>query len=450
MKNKKLLLSFLALYSMTAAYAETNIKVNSKLDKIYKNLMDDKGVSKKDYGFLEEVLNKRNKELKDLYEQSDYIVKPEYLEWQIFFSGFYDHVERGDNTKANAKYHSDPDYNESGIQGKIMQGTQVSKEVDLGIRIPMKEVSRVPLSLAIQTPPVVQVNPAGAVTVVLPNINVPVIDVPEFEEFDVSVAELTVKNITGPTISVKGSGNNDRQAILNYDGNGYMAGGTDGNPNAILSQQQLTGAGGQGSFDITIDAGNTITGTIANTDSIGWTDSGNYTGYSTLGGTWNNINRYYVMKLVGGSKGLTLKIDDMDISYTGFRDSFTDSKFLFFTDSHNGGENKWEIAESTNITLKGQNLIMFGVQYHGGTANSGMENSGTILASADAVTGTTPGSRIVFSTIDDRGGSSNNDNRFLYFTNTSTGKIILDGAGDILGNFTAPGNQLQSTPAGGT
>ena len=450
MKNKKLLLSFLALYSMTAAYAETNIKVNSKLDKIYKNLMDDKGVSEKDYGFLEEVLNKRNKELKDLYEQSDYIVKPEYLEWQIFFSGFYDHVERGDNTKANAKYHSDPDYNESGIQGKIMQGTQVSKEVDLGIRIPMKEVSRVPLSLAIQTPPVVQVNPAGAVTVVLPNINVPVIDVPEFEEFDVSVAELTVKNITGPTISVKGSGNNDRQAILNYDGNGYMAGGTDGNPNAILSQQQLTGAGGQGSFDITIDAGNTITGTIANTDSIGWTDLGNYTGYSTLGGTWNNINRYYVMKLVGGSKGLTLKIDDMDISYTGFRDSFTDSKFLFFTDSHNGGENKWEIAESTNITLKGQNLIMFGVQYHGGTANSGMENSGTILASADAVTGTTPGSRIVFSTIDDRGGSSNNDNRFLYFTNTSTGKIILDGAGDILGNFTAPGNQLQSTPAGGT
>lgn len=28
---------------------------------------------------------------------------------------------------------------------------------------------------------------AGAVTVVLPNINVPVIDVPEFEEFDVSI-----------------------------------------------------------------------------------------------------------------------------------------------------------------------------------------------------------------------------------------------------------------------
>ena len=468
MKNKKLLLSFLALYSMTAAYAETNVKVNSKLDKIYKNLISDKGVSEKDYGFLEEVLNKRNKELKDLYEQSDYIVKPEYLEWQIFFTGFYDHVERGDNTKANAKYHSDPNYNESGIQGKVMQGTQVSKEVDLGIRIPMKEVNRVPLSLAIQTPPVVQVNPAGAVTVVLPNINVPIINVPEFEEFDVSVAKLTVKSINGPAISVEGSGNADNQAVASFSneqGGKYKDGGTKrGNcqpgdyasncgdyNNAILIQQELTGINSGGTLDIVLDANNDITATIADTNSEGKSNSGNYS-YGNLTGTWQNMTgRAYVMKLVGGTGGQILNIDNMNITYTGLNNAI-DNRFLFFTDSHNSGsKNEWIIKDKTNITLKGQNIIMFGVQYHGGNADSGMENSGTILASADAVAGvTTPGLRIVFSTIDDRNGSANNDNRFLYFTNTSDGKIILDGTRDILGNFTAPGNQIKGTPAGGT
>ena len=38
----------------------------------------------KNYKLIEDVLNKRNQELKDLYMQSDYIIKPEYLEWQVF------------------------------------------------------------------------------------------------------------------------------------------------------------------------------------------------------------------------------------------------------------------------------------------------------------------------------------------------------------------------------
>jgi hypothetical protein len=451
MRNKKLLLSFLALYSMTAAYSETNIKVNTKLGKIYNNLTKGQGVSEKDYGFLEEVLNKRNKELKDLYEQSDYIVKPEYLEWQIFFSGFYDHIERGDNTKANAKYHSDPNYRKNGIQGKVYQGTQVSKEVDLGIRIPIKEVNRTPLDLAIQTPDVVAVNPAGAVTVELPNVNVPVIEVPEFEEFDVSVALMDINTITAPEIKVKGSGNNDREAILNFNGIGYMGSGTDGNPNAIMTQQNLEGSGTTGTLDITLDINNEITATIANTDAHGRAN-GSSNDYLGLNGTWNNINRAYVMKLVGDSGGgQVLNIDNMNISYTG-ENTKLDNRFLFFTDSHNGTtKNEWVLGNDTNITLKGQNIIMFGVQYHGGTEDSGMVNNGTIVADADAVAGvTTPGTRIIFTTIDDRSGSANNDNRFLYFTNTSTGSITLDGTGDILGNFSAPGNQLKPTPDGGT
>ncbi|MCP1223442.1 autotransporter domain-containing protein [Sebaldella sp. S0638] len=454
MKNKRLLLSFLALYSMTAAYAETNIKVNTKLDKIYKNLINDKGVSEKDYGFLEEVLNKRNKELKDLYEQSDYIVKPEYLEWQIFFSGFYDHVERGDNTKANAKYHSDPSYSKNGIQGKVMQGTQVSKEVDLGIRIPMKAVNRTPLDLAIQTPPVVEVNPAGTVTVELPSINVPVIEVPEFEKVDVSVAAMDVKSIFTYTVNVGGSPNADQQGILNYNGTGYMPGNDiTSYHNAILSQQELVGGinnVGRGTLNVSLaNNSSNITATVNNTMAYGNADENID---STLSGPgWSDIDdRKYVMKLVGGSSGgHILEIDNMDITYTGNDIEFKE-RFLFYTDAHNKvSDNKWIITDSTNITLSGQYLIMYGAQYHSGDKNAIMENNGVIRADNTSLNS---GNRIIFAAVDHRNNNtSDNDSRFLDFYNNGT--IILEGKSDVLANFGVPSNTLNQTgtsPDGGT
>ena len=450
MKNKKLLLSFLALYSMTAAYAETNVKVNSKLDKIYKNLINDKGVSEKDYGFLEEVLNKRNKELKDLYEQSDYIVKPEYLEWQIFFTGFYDHTERGDNTKANAKYHSDPNYNESGIQGKVMQGTQISKEVDLGIRIPMKEVSRTPLNLEILPPATVNINPAGEISVSLPTIDVPELEVPSFQIVDVSVVNMTVNKVFVPPIEVSGSGNTDKQAILNFgtDTNTYMGSGDDSvYRNAIMTQQELTG----GSFDITLDTNNWYSASINGVTAEGKSTTNE--NYGSLTGSWNNIARPYIMKLVGGNSGQNLKIDNVKISYTGLFDEIK-NRFLFFTDSHNKGinDNIWTITKETEITLKGQNTIMYGVQYHGSTTditagNSGMINNGTIIADNTPVTGTIPGNRVIFTTIENfpnkNLGNYGNDNRKLYFTNNNL--IEIDGVNDIIANFASPANQVVTT-----
>ena len=47
------------------------------------------------------LVDVRNKELKNLYLQNDYVVKPEYLEWNIFFSTFYSNKNnKGQNNKS--------------------------------------------------------------------------------------------------------------------------------------------------------------------------------------------------------------------------------------------------------------------------------------------------------------------------------------------------------------
>ena len=111
-KNKKLLVLFLALNSVMASYADTTGGtgfVNSKYERMYNNIIKNvqKGNStQKNYQIIEDILKKKNKELKDLYLQGDYIVKPEYLEWQVFFTGFYSENEKGDNTMENADYYT--------------------------------------------------------------------------------------------------------------------------------------------------------------------------------------------------------------------------------------------------------------------------------------------------------------------------------------------------------
>ena len=96
-KNKKLLM-FLALNSLVGATATAGSSNEfNKYENMYKRMtknLDKNTSNNKNYKVLEKVLNQRNKELKDLYLQSDYIVKPEYLEWQIFFSGFYNVKDR--------------------------------------------------------------------------------------------------------------------------------------------------------------------------------------------------------------------------------------------------------------------------------------------------------------------------------------------------------------------
>ena len=89
-KNKKLLVSFLALNSVLSMYS-TAAPVTAKYNRMYNNMVKNINQGKsneKNYETIQKILNQKNKELKDLYLQGDYIVKPEYLEWQIFFTGF--------------------------------------------------------------------------------------------------------------------------------------------------------------------------------------------------------------------------------------------------------------------------------------------------------------------------------------------------------------------------
>ena len=153
MKNKNFLMFFLAVNAFAVSQgAAEGIKRPEKYEKLYSGMIQniESGKSNvKNYEVLEKILEKRNKELKDLYEQSDYIVKPEYLEWQIFFSGFYAHRESGDNTLANGTYHSDP----SNINGKFYTALGEAKQVDLGLYIPERTIKRSPVELKLVSPP---------------------------------------------------------------------------------------------------------------------------------------------------------------------------------------------------------------------------------------------------------------------------------------------------------
>ena len=113
MKRNKKLLTVLALNSLAVAAGSAQSGVNQvKYDQLYNKMIKNAETgksNKSNYELLENILNKKNKELKDLYLQGDYVVKPEYLEWQVFFSGFYSEKERGDNTLDNAKYYAFPE-----------------------------------------------------------------------------------------------------------------------------------------------------------------------------------------------------------------------------------------------------------------------------------------------------------------------------------------------------
>ena len=110
MEKSKKLLMFLALNSVAASFAGTE-QLSAKYDKMYDSMIKNINSGKSNagnYKLIEQTLKKRNKELKDLYLQGDYIVKPEYLEWQVFFSGFYNEHNKGDNTLENAQYYAMP------------------------------------------------------------------------------------------------------------------------------------------------------------------------------------------------------------------------------------------------------------------------------------------------------------------------------------------------------
>ncbi len=456
-RSKKLLLSFLALNAALPGYAAgigQTLSLNN--DRLYNNMIKnlEQGKSNEgNYKLIEKVLNQRNKELKDLYLQSDYIVKPEYLEWQIFASAFYEEYGKGvDNTKENAKYHSKVSgyYDENGnfvttsgsingIDGKPYQPPQQPKNINLGVSIPMKGMTREPLNLNITPASEININPGGYNFTIPSGATIPQISIIEFQPIAPNLTAPTPITVNPLSLSFPGSGNGDATWF-----------GLTSN-NAPISQQSMIGAGtGRGTFETLFTGGSSIRQYINNTVMQGY--AGGHTTKSGLEHTENNYKfsgtaSFGSMLLVGGEY---IPITKMDL--TGLRLAGTNNLALFHTDSHNDyGSSIWDL-NNTNVTLKGEKTILYDVQYHWQFGDSGMVfNNGTITADnttsyTSIYDGTTynytPENRYVFVTI----AASGDLTRYLYFKNESGGEIYLNGKKDTLMNFAAEDN----TSYGGT
>jgi hypothetical protein len=210
-KNKRLLMSFLALNVMFSANANTASSLKpTKTDRLYNNMIKNiqTGKTNKDnYKLIENILKKKNKELKDYYLQGDYIVKPEYLEWQIFFSGYYDEYNKGvDNTGENAKYHSNPEHGTNGyydangvyvatgratgLIGKPYLPPQEGKEIRMGVSITLRDMTKEAINLSVGNVEVAEVTPLTM------NVSPPEVkDLP-------SISVGTYGGITTPSISI--------------------------------------------------------------------------------------------------------------------------------------------------------------------------------------------------------------------------------------------------------
>ncbi|ACZ09270.1 Uncharacterised protein [Sebaldella termitidis] len=207
LKNKKRVLFLLAANSILSAGAYSESISDAKYEKLYNNMVKNIQTGKSNESnnkLIESILKKRNKELKDLYAQSDYIVKPEYLEWQIFASGFYAEKDRG--------YDSDK-YGDGSSQKNSMQvdGTDLrtAKQIQIGATIPIKTVNDFALEPeisinkkeitvdSIQAPSVI---PKTIPTIVIPNVSIPVITAP-------TVPSTAISTVTAPDIDVLSSVN---------------------------------------------------------------------------------------------------------------------------------------------------------------------------------------------------------------------------------------------------
>ena len=132
-KNKKVLM-FLTINLLAVSFAEPNGVGKVKYQELYNNMIrniNTEKSNKDNYKLIEQILNKRNKEIIDLYLQSNYIVKPEYLEWQIFFNTFYS------NSKGS---------NNSNSDGGLGYVPTESKTLDLGFNIPIKEIESIDIN----------------------------------------------------------------------------------------------------------------------------------------------------------------------------------------------------------------------------------------------------------------------------------------------------------------
>ncbi|MCP1224249.1 transporter [Sebaldella sp. S0638] len=463
-KNRKLLWLFLVFNAIAKfGSAGSDNLMSGKYERIYnsivKNTKTEKS-NKKNYQIIEDVLKQKNKELKDLYIQGDYIIKPEYLEWQVFLSGFYEEHGKGvDNSSANARYHSkisgyyDADGNfmatsggVNGLAGKPYNPLQKVKNIDFGVSIPLKGMTREALNLNLSPVAEISVNPAVLTVTPPTGVAVPQIDPVIFQPVSPSIPVVETPNPVSISLTFPGSGNGDEQWIKQ---NGSVA---------PVAQQVLKGGAGGGYLDVVSNSAvrsQDFDLSIQNTYATGLeetTHDGTNNGLQNI--NWKSqTSSHAVMKLVGSH---TIDIENMTMNFIGTKDKSEAYLMLFHTDAHNFDteDSVWALGSDTKINMHGEKIILYGVQSHSSYATgSGMINNGTVTTSADtaAVTnrgesysGLNPHQRIIFTTIN-ADSSINSYNRYFYFTNSDTGSIALKGTGDILENYATPGTDIGGT-----
>ncbi|MCP1222941.1 hypothetical protein [Sebaldella sp. S0638] len=443
-KSKKILLGLLALNSMISgsmyAAAGSVANYNDLYNKITKNI--DSGKSNDgNYKIIENILNKRNKELKDLYLQGDYVVKPEYLEWQIFFTGFYSERNGGDNTKENAQYRSEVEGyydtngnfvmtggDKDGVPGKPYLQQQEPKEINLGVSIPIKGMTRDELNLDIVPAGEVNIAPfAGNITPPVIDFNNIPVSLSPFSLPDAPVVNVTPLNINIPAFAFPGSGNGDDMWILSTGSTAPVA-------QINLNNDGLGNATGtMGTMNVNVSGG-TFGVSMSNVDAVGVKGAAhsltaNPNGYvKATGINYTGLNQMAVMKDVGGHD---VYLDNLNITFAGIGTAGS-PKMLFHIDAHNDyGASVFHLGSTVTTNITGSNLLFFGVQYHsGGTnaQNAGLVNAGTITTSSSGSGNT------IFTTLGSQGGSNT---RNLYFTNN--GSITLNGDSELLGLIDLPG-----------
>ncbi len=445
-KYRNALLCVLAFNSVGFTYSEPTA-VNNVTENLYNQMIENIKTGKSNdsnYKQIEKILNQKNKEIKDLYLQGDYIVKPEYLEWQIFFSGFYAERRKGDNTLNNADYYSNIDKTPT----KPIN-PQLPIDVNIGLAISVKDIEARDRTLAITLPNEININPA-VISIPAPAASAVIAVNPlQFQPIYPSIPAVTVEQVTPITFSFAGSANQDEQWVRN-----------DGNV-APLAQQELIGQTGGGIMDV-VSISSAVNSqnfdlSLHNTAATGISEGAIHvrTSNGIQNFDWTGQNSSHaVMKLVGGH---TIDIQNMTMNFIGVGNKPTNYLMLFHTDAHDDGNNPaiWNLASDVHTEMTGQSLIFWGVQSHSTrTVGAQMINNGVITAdSATSVTvsstnssytGLNPAKRIIFTTIDANDGNRGSYNRYFDFINNGT--ITLNGTSDILANFATPGG----TTTGGT
>ncbi len=222
-KNKKLLtalaLNSLAMTVGNAGTKTTQIKYEQLYNKIIKNAENGKS-NQSNYDLLENILNKRNKELKDLYLQGNYIVKPEYLEWQIFFNAFSAEKSIGEGNKND----------DSGI-GRDFRITRIIK---LGATVPAKVINDFELDLEVNVADV-DIKPI--------NIELPVINVEKMRMIEPLEVKLPVVSSLNINVNVNEPNITSAAPVNLFFNAGHSAGAPPlENPNAPI-KYTINGSG---------------------------------------------------------------------------------------------------------------------------------------------------------------------------------------------------------------